>query len=139
MMGVQWFGYGRFTETLLAVIAFLYGWTLMFFPHSAPYETVVTWDLASWGRYLAIPFLIKSTLTGSGLVLNGIGYEWSKHFRCAGAVIGIWVWTAIAVKLGTFGDKEKLLFLISCVFSVASVRVVFLSLVGKPIPGPIRL
>lgn len=105
----------------------------------SPQQALATGALADLGwlfdpRYLAIPFGIKTTLTGSGLVLNVMGYPISRLLRFFGALVGFFIWSWLSAKLILI---NTLLF--GCIFTVpsafVSVRIMAYALADLPPPG----
>lgn len=129
-------GHGRMTECALATVCLLYGLILAAAP-DAVYRSIDVADLA-WtgpGRLIAIPFLLKALLTGSGVWANICGQEGSRTLRFLGALVGVLIWVWIAANLAMTQEFCALGFSVSIVNAGLSVRIMALSLANLPRPG----
>jgi hypothetical protein len=136
VFGVYQFGSGRMTELTLAFICGLYGLILLFAPAQALHSSDLS-DLA-WaglGRMIAIPFLVKSVITGIGLARNIRGDKHSRQLRFIGALIGTFIWSWIATNLAYNGSFGALGFPVSVTFTYLSIRIMALACANLPVPG----
>lgn len=134
-LGVPWFGDGRSSELSLAAVALLYGLMVAFMPEATYRESIVGWDLESWGRWLAIPLLVKSSLTGTGLLMNSLGHRRARYLRFSGATLGCWIWSAFSIKYLKIGDSHTLSFCFTTISTVASIRIILFVMGDIPHPG----
>lgn len=130
-------GHGRATESALALVAALYGILLLTNAGSQLATVNVTEDIywLGYSRFLAVPFLIKSALSGFGVYGNIMGWGHSRHFRLYGAMIGGFLWSWYASKAWAVGSGTSLGFAASVVFLLLSVRTMALVSADLPHPG----
>ncbi len=135
IVGARWLGHGRATEFMLSLIALLYGIILLF--SGAAGESVATWDLALWGygHWIAVPFIVKAVLSGSGLVGNLRGWPFSATLRFSGAFLGSVLWAWYLVKLLLFGAIGSLGFSFCVIAAIMSIRIMAMSRANLPLPG----
>lgn len=138
-LGVPWFGDGRLAESSLAAVALLYGCMVALMPEATYRESIVGWDLESWGRWLAIPLLVKSSLTGTGLLLNSLGQRYARYLRFSGAMLGCWIWSAFSIKYLKISDSHTLSLCFTTISTFASIRIILFVVGDIPHPGRARV
>lgn len=104
-----YFGHGRALEAFLGLLKLLIGITLILSGLDTKTPTLA--DLAWYYPSLAIaaPFFTVSALQLSGLALNIMGHEWSWMLRAAGALGGIFMWSAFILKTSLIGESSLVL------------------------------
>lgn len=136
VLGAKALGHGRALESFLAFVCFVYAMIILFVP-DAPLQSQATVDLAweGYGKYIAIPFLLKAILTGWGVYTNKQGLPISRFCRIAGATVGTFLWTFLLFKFIAF-DAIGALGTALCIGGiVASLRIVGLAMANLPPPG----
>lgn len=136
LFGVSALGAGRMTEFSLAIICAMWGTVLL----CAPAEALHSADLAdlAWagfGRLVAVPFLIKATLSWVGLRRNIKNEPYSRQLRFAGASVGCFIWSWIATNLGASGAWGNGMLYVGIWCAYLSIRIMALSCANLPIPG----
>jgi hypothetical protein len=103
----------------------------------AAFDSKATVDIAwlGYGHLLGIPLLVKSILTGSGLILNIRGYKASRKLRFFGALLGTFIWTFLTVKFLGIGATASVGFPFCVPAWLFSVRIMGLALADLPRPG----
>ena len=136
VFAASWLGHGRAIECYLALVAGLYGTTLLAVPDAA-YDSKATIDIAwtGYGSLLAIPLLAKAGLTGAGLILNVLGCRGSRLPRFFGALLGSLIWSWLATKLILIGAVATTGFPFCVGASLFSVRIMGMALANLPRPG----
>ncbi len=129
-------GHGRAQETYLTLVAGTYGIALLL-STEAQFDSQATRDLAWWGQahWIAYLLILKSMLSGYGVISNRKNWAASQIFRFAGALVGFLAWSWFLAKFSllgvpfTFGSFFAFW---SCLFSV---RIMALALANLPTPG----
>jgi len=136
ILAAPWLGHGRAVECFLTCVAAMQGLILLF-DTTAAYDSKATVDLAWWGygQWLALPFLVKATLSGSGLIFNIHGLPYSRALRFSGAFVGCMIWTWYAAKLLLLGAPAAMGTPFCIMSALFSMRIMGLALAGLPRPG----
>lgn len=133
IFGVKYIGSGLASDVFLFNVAILYGVTILAVP-SKLFATSALFDLAwgGWGRWLAVPFLIKATLTGTGIIMAIMEKRYARLFRFSGAVVGSIIWYWFIAKYLFVGEILALGFPFSIVGAAFSLRILAISWANLP-------
>lgn len=136
LLAARWLGHGRAIECYLACVAGLYGLILLAVPGAA-FDSSATADLAwhGYGRLIAVPLLLKSLLTGGGLILNIRAARYSRPLRMAGAFVGSVIWIWFALKFASMFAFATVGFPFCAGAALFSIRIMGMSAANLPRPG----
>lgn len=129
-------GHGRAVESYLVLFAGSYGIALLFVPEAA-FSSQATRDLAwmGYGPWVAIPFLLKSIVSGYGVLANIYAWRRSREFRIIGALIGMWIWSTMVYKFILVGSPYTIGSFAAGWAFFFSIRIVALAIANRPLPG----
>jgi hypothetical protein len=132
---LPWFGHGRMMECYLTIVCLAVTCIILI----APEQTLHTDALFDIGwsfnaRYIAIPFALKTVLSGAGLICNVNNLRGSQALRFAGGLVGFIIWFWLSTKFILLNS-----FLLAWPFCVAaaysSIRIMAFALVDLPRSG----
>jgi hypothetical protein len=129
-------GHGRATEFLLAGFAGSYGLALLIYPELGWGSSALR-DLF-WrgeGQYVSISLVVKSILTGWGLLANIKDWPHEKELRLSGAFLGAIVWAWFFLQFNTNDSPGAFGAFASFWFFIFSIRIMGMAFLGLPIPG----
>lgn len=136
VFGVKYLGHGLGTDVFLFLATTLYAIIILIVPNEMLANGAL-WDLAwnGWGRWLAVPFIIKSILTGTGVVTTIAKKSCGRYFRFNGGLVGITIWYWFIVKYIFVGEILALGFSFSIVAALFSLRILAISWANLPRQG----
>lgn len=134
--GAPWLGHGMRLEATLALLCGVFSLALVIYPESA-FDAKATLGFARDGHVheLAIPFLMKALLTGSGVIANINGHAYSRYLRLCGALIGSFIWAAITYQYATVGIPLSFGSVCAGVFLFSSIGIIGMAFANLPRPG----
>lgn len=136
ILGGPWLGHGRMVELVLSFICLIYGLVLIF-DTSASFDSQATRDLAwlGYGNLVGIPFLIKASFSGYGLIANINAWKFSRFSRIIGAFVGSYIWIWILTKFISIGVPFTFGSICAFTFFLCSGRIIGMALANLPVPG----
>ena len=137
LVAATWLGHGRRMEGFLVFVSAFYSLTLILQPNATEHSQA-TGDIfwAGYAVFFTLFAILKTILSGSGLIFNISGYSYSRELRFSGALIGFILWSWLVIKFIFVGAIATP----GCVFSFSAavygeIGVLFMSAANLPVPG----
>lgn len=133
IFGVKYIGSGLASDVFLFGVTAIYAALLLAVPGQM-FDNKALFDLAwdGWGRWLAVPFLIKAILTGAGIVMTIMKKPYARFFRFSGSMVGSIIWYWFIAKYLFVGEILALGFPFSIVGAAFSLRILAISWANLP-------
>jgi hypothetical protein len=135
MFGVNLLGYGTTLEAFLSLVCFIFGVSVILDPYSI-YALPNLGDIVSSGyeRLWAIPFFLKSLLSGFGIYAVKKNLVASQAYRIAGSVFGSAIWATMFMEYSSSGLYATIGFAFSAAALIFNIRIMGLAMAQVP-PG----